>query len=281
MGAELDQFPGPRRLLVEWVPHGFGYRSLNLFFCVWLWNRSARRGDTVELVVHEPFLPFRSGQWRQNAGAVVQRLMTIVLLRAAQRIWLSTPAWESKLRPFEIGQKRAFEWLPLPSNVAPADNPGAVLEIRRRYANGRLLIGHFGTFGAPITQILEAVIPLLAKHTGQFSLVLIGGGSNAFRERLIQSYPELEEVVHAAGHIDANQASERLSAHFSACDLMLQPYPDGITTRRTSAMAGLAHGRPVVTTAGVLTEPLWAASRAVELAPAGNDQAFVDAICEY
>src|SRR5690242_13303667 len=30
--TELDACPGPRRLLVQWVPHGFGYRSMNLGF---------------------------------------------------------------------------------------------------------------------------------------------------------------------------------------------------------------------------------------------------------
>ena len=32
----LDRFPPPRRLLVQWVPHGFGYRSMNVGFCLWL-----------------------------------------------------------------------------------------------------------------------------------------------------------------------------------------------------------------------------------------------------
>ena len=43
-------------------------------------------------------------------------------------------------------------------------------------------------------------------------------------------------------------ANEEVSVHLSACDLMIQPYPDGISARRTSAMAALAHERPVVTT---------------------------------
>ena len=69
-GAALDKFPGPRRLLVQWVPHGFGYRAMNLHFCVWLWRRAAA-GDHVELMVHEPYLAFWEGTWRQTAAAVV------------------------------------------------------------------------------------------------------------------------------------------------------------------------------------------------------------------
>jgi hypothetical protein len=42
----LDRFAAPRRLLVQWVPHGFGYRSLNVPFCAWI-SRRARRINRV------------------------------------------------------------------------------------------------------------------------------------------------------------------------------------------------------------------------------------------
>ena len=58
-----------------------------------------------------------------------------------------------------------------------------------------------------------------------------------------------------------------LAAHVAACDLLMQPYPDGISSRRTTAMAGLRLGVPIVTTHGYITEPFWEASRAVRLVP--------------
>jgi glycosyltransferase involved in cell wall biosynthesis len=47
--------------------------------------------------------------------------------------------------------------------------------------------------------------------------------------------------------------------------VLVQPYPDGVSSRRTSAMAGLALGVPVVTNAGPMTEPVWAEHRAVSI----------------
>jgi glycosyltransferase involved in cell wall biosynthesis len=49
---------------------------------------------------------------------------------------------------------------------------------------------------------------------------------------------------------------------------MLQPYPDGVSSRRTSVMVALSHGRPVVTTTGRLTEPLWSSCGALVLTAA-------------
>ena len=60
--------------------------------------------------------------------------------------------------------------------------------------------------------------------------------------------------------------------------MLIQPYEDGISTRRTSMMAGLANGKPIVSTMGWLTEPVWKQSEAVVLAPVGDTEAFVEQI---
>ena len=99
VGRMLDRFPEPRRLLVQWVPHGYGYRSMNLPFCFWLWNRSVVHGDRVDIMVHEPYLAFWEGSWRQAAVALVHRLMTVVLLSAVRRVWIAIPIWEARWRP--------------------------------------------------------------------------------------------------------------------------------------------------------------------------------------
>jgi len=57
---------------------------------------------------------------------------------------------------------------------------------------------------------------------------------------------------------------------------LIQPYPDGVTSRRTSVMACLSQARPVVTTRGRLTEPLWAGSGAVALADVGDAGRFAE-----
>jgi glycosyltransferase involved in cell wall biosynthesis len=57
-----------------------------------------------------------------------------------------------------------------------------------------------------------------------------------------------------------------VSVNLQACDVIVQPYPDGVTTRRTSVMAALANARAVVTSDGALTESVWRDSACVSLA---------------
>jgi|SRR5579871_31404 len=268
VGRQLDQFPAPRRILVQWVPHGYGYRSMNLGFCWWLRQRAARR-DSVDLMVHEPYLDFQLRSWRQNGAAAVHRLMTAVLLSAASRVWMSIPAWEKCLRPYAFGRALPFAWLPIPSTVPVVASKACTAEVRRRFApDGTVIIGHLGTYGWPITSLLEPVLETLAEDPRAQSILLMGRGSDAFRAKIIAAKPDRAARIHATGELPPQE----LSCHLAACDLLLQPYPDGVSSRRTSFMAGLSHGKPVVTTSGALTEDLWAASASVPIASGGASE---------
>ena len=264
----LDKFAPPRRLLVQWVPHGFGWHSMNLPFCLWV-HRRARRGDRVELMVHEPFLEFRGGRVHHGVMAAIHRLMTIVLLNAASRIWIAIPAWERLLRPYALGRRVRFDWLPIPSLIAPGDIAEAST-IRQKYAGHGNLLGHFGTFNPDVSRLIVERLPGAMAGKPSTSLLLLGVGSERFRAELISAYPNLRERVHAVGFVPASQ----LGAYLSACDVCVQPYPDGISSRRTTAMACLSLGVPMVTTHGHLTESLWLESNAVSLVGAADASAF-------
>ena len=269
----LDDQPSPRRLIVQWVPHGFGWRAMNLPFCLWLWRRSVA-GDSIELVVHEPFVTF-SGGARQCAVAAVQRAMTLMLLSAARRVWVTTRAWAPLLQPYLTG-RAAVEWLPVPSSLQRAES-AAIEKVRARYApaNG-CLVGHFGTHGSLITSLLVDAIPLLADGNPDARFVLIGSDGEKFRSTLAARHRGLADRVSATGTLNAVE----LAAHVAACDVLIQPYPDGVTSRRTTAMAGLSAGVPVVTTRGKLTERLWLDDAPVKLADVGDVNAMVRQVLE-
>jgi len=270
--VQLGACPGPRRLLVQWVPHGFGYRSMNVGFCLWL-ARRARAGDRVELMVHEPYLEF---SWRSpvhSAMAAVHRLMTLVLLGAVQRAWVAIPAWEGCLRPYALGRAVPMPWLPIPSCV-PIDAPAGPSWLRGRFATGhQAIVGHFGSYGAFAGLLDGCVAPIMDGPCSPV-LLLLGANGPSYRDALLARHPEWAARVHATGFLDGPV----LAAHLGVCDVMVQPYPDGVTSRRTSVMACLSQGRAVVTTAGRLTEPLWHGSDAVTLAGVDDPAGLADSV---
>jgi glycosyltransferase involved in cell wall biosynthesis len=273
VGRALRRFNAPRKLLVQWVPHGYGYRSMNVWFCLWLCARAFLRGDEVTFIVHEPFLAFGEGTWRQDLVALVHRLMTTALLLSARRVWTTIPKWEECWRPYALGRRVPFGWLPVPSTTPVTASPSEAAATRALYVPaGVALVGHFGTYGGHIARTLTRLLPrLLSVEETDCAVLLLGQGSELMREEILRTRPELASRIHASGTL----APDALSRHLAACDLLLQPYSDGVSARRTSAMAGLAHGLAVVTTKGALTEELWAESGAVALAPAGDDDALL------
>jgi glycosyltransferase involved in cell wall biosynthesis len=271
LDGALNETPAPRRLLVQWVPHAFGRRSMNLAFCRWV-RRRARRGDEVDLMVHEPFLAFHEGSYRQDAAAAVHRVMVAILLAAARRVWVAIPAWSRRLRPWALGRELPYCWLPVPSNVARCLDTTAVAAVRGRLP-GSPVFGHFGTYGADSRAALGQVVPLLLERAPAGVVLLMGHRGDEFADDLRHSAPHLAPRLFATGRLDA----PALSINLQACDVLLQPYSDGASTRRTTLMTALEHGLPVVTTYGRLSEPLWKESPAVTAVSAGDVDAMVDA----
>jgi glycosyltransferase involved in cell wall biosynthesis len=83
--------------------------------------------------------------------------------------------------------------------------------------------------------------------------------------------------VRDPGRLEADE----LSVHLWASDLVLLPFTDGVSTRRGTLMAALAHGRPVLGLRGCHTDAVLAeAPDAVALTPAGDRHAFSCAAVE-
>lgn len=272
LGERLDAHAAPRRLFVQWVPQGFGFHAMNVGFCLWLWGR-ARKGDQLHLMVHEPYVEF-DGSATQRVVAAIHRVMTSILIRAAHRVWVSIPAWTELWRPYAWGRRVPFGWLPVPSGIEVVEDRAGVAERRARYAGPReRLVGNFGTFGPFVRPLLLAYAVELLARDARVRLLLIGRDSPAAAEELVAREPSLRGRVHATGEL----APDEVSRHLQACDLVVQPYADGVSSRRTTVMAALAHGVPVVTMAGRFTErEVWTEGAPVALATPGESPSVVD-----
>jgi glycosyltransferase involved in cell wall biosynthesis len=261
--ATLPVAPGI--LVAQYVPGAFGANGLNVPFCRWL-ARLRRGGIDVRVMFHEPFFYFGIVRPWRNVLAVVQRAMAAMLLRAATRVYYSTETWKRLLAPY--GPQDIVEVLPIPATIPSSVSADTRARARAR-RRGAFVVGHFGTYGAHVGGELQAILPALLRRLPDARVLLIGDGGEAFARTLPVA---ARDRVDATGRLDGGDAAATLRA----CDLLVQPYPDGVTTRRTSVMAALTTSVPVVTTDGPLTEPVWAQSKGVALAPAGDVARFVD-----
>src|SRR5215471_1236271 len=83
----LRQHPQPSTILVQYVPHMYGWKAMNIAFCGWL---ATLGKNNVWVMFHEVAFPFRSGQpWKHDLLAVVHRMMAWGILRSARRSFTS------------------------------------------------------------------------------------------------------------------------------------------------------------------------------------------------
>jgi glycosyltransferase involved in cell wall biosynthesis len=247
LGAALDGFPAPRRLLVQYAPQAWGMRGMNVGLGRWLLARR-RAGDDVRVMFHEPFFPFGWQRPQRNLLAAANRWMARDLLRASTRAYVSTDAWETLLRPLAPRGLR-IDTLPIPSTIPFVDDPIRVAALRAQLSEegARPVFVHFGTYGSVIAGMLEPALLRLVERRPDARILLLGKGGAEFADRIHTADPCLAEAFVTPGF----QSPGDVSLQLQAADVALQPYPDGASTRRTSLMACLANGVPTVTTRGM------------------------------
>jgi glycosyltransferase involved in cell wall biosynthesis len=257
LDAALQRAPARTILLVQYVPSGFGARSMNLPFALWLGRRRERRW----VMVHEAAFPYgRSAPLRHQVLATVTRAMLRAALSGAERVFTSTPAWEPVIRCHGFA-RGPVEWLPVPAAVPAVFDTERVREIRREIGVelGQFVLGHFGSYGRLVADPLKAVIHCVAESHPEWAWLLLGRNADRFASELAQV--GCPPAVFARPDL----SPEEVSNHIAALDMAVFPFPDGISARRTSAMAAFALGTPIVTTRGPSTETFWARSDAVVL----------------
>ena len=275
LARALDGWPAPRSLLLQYAPNALGWRGMNVPLCVWMLTRSRR--DDVRVMFHEPYFYFGWHRPHRNVLAVVHRLMAVLLLGASRRVYLSSATWERYLSPYMWLGGRQLMWLPVPSTITRCDDVAEIERCRLELTGGTPdspLIGHFGTYDEHISPLLETCLAGVVARQPGLRVACLGRNGPAFAVVLQSRVPALRGRVLAPGGL----APAAVAARLRACDLVVQPFADGVTTRRTSLMAALLNGCPTVTTLGPLTEALWADEGGVAMAPVGDTVAFVDLV---
>jgi len=208
-------------------------------------------------------------QLEGQPGSDDHRMMVALLKGAASRIWISCEAW----RDFFRGARAPVNVLPVPSNVRDDAAPEKIAALRQQFCRGRnnRLMGHFGIGDALVENQLRQFIPGVLRKSEECCFLLIGKSGERLAEELRIAYPEIAPRIFASGILSTTE----ISAYIGACDLMVQPYIDGMSTRRTAAMAALASGRALLTTEGHSTEPFWTGCSQVAIVPANDPGALI------
>jgi glycosyltransferase involved in cell wall biosynthesis len=177
--------------------------------------------------------------------------------------------------------------IPIGSNIRPRVPRGYDRREWRHslgVADDETLLCYFGFLNASKGgETLFRALSELLRRDLPAKLVMIGGQvgdsdltNRAYLERVKALGQELgvTDQVLWTGYI----ASEEVSASFAAADICVLPYRDGVSYRRGTLMAALAHGVPIISTEPRVPMDTLAHGQNIFLVPADDPGATADAV---
>jgi len=166
--------------------------------------------------------------------------------------------------------------IPIGSNIIAQPPQGYDRDAwRRRWgiAPETKILGHFGFLNASkgVETLLRA-LKLLVENGHDMHLVMVGGKVGSSDPTNIAYLQRMEALIRELGlgervHWTDFVPQSEVSAHLMAADLCVLPYRDGISFRRGSLLACLAHSCPIVSTRPQVRIPELREGENVLLAP--------------
>lgn len=223
-----------------------------------LWPKWTNQTKALTVVTfHDLLVPylFPKAHWLG-----LRQGMNHILARGVDLAITTNPEDSANLR----GRRPGLAEIPIGSNIPCApppdfDRPGwrARLGLPPRAA----ALCYFGFLNA--SKGGEMLIDVLAGLAGRgidAHLLMIGGRVGASDPTNAAYLQQVEARIAAAGlagrvHWTGHVSAAEVSAAFLASDLCLLPYQDGVSYRRGSFMAALAHGLPILTTPPAVPYP--------------------------
>ena len=240
----------PDVLNVQYTPFLYHRWGLNLGLPLLL-LRLRMQGLPIVTMVHEPFVPLRT--WKWWILGPIQRALLALWISASRRVLVSIWAWTEMLRRTYRWRAGDIRWLAVGSNLDPV----TVSAEERRHTreewglppNGVVLVmlNPLGT--GKQFELVSRVWKRLASRQEEVGLLIVGVG----REEALRRFPAAPDGDRTAytGFVPDEVASRLLGCS----DVALAPYVDGLSTRRSSTISMMAHGLPIVSTRGELTDP--------------------------
>ena len=246
LDRQLRSYPSRRNILIQYVPHMYGWKSMNLAFCWWIFMQ---RKQNVCVMFHEVAFPFRSGQrFRHGFLAIVHRMMAWVILRSVRHSFTSTEPYFALLQTLG-NNETPISMLRICSNIPQESYQSDSLPARKEAGeSGLFTLGIFSSFGAALNEFLEPRIGCLLENP-KLRVLLLGPGES-LRESLAKQYPQAADRISSTGRLHVTQVPE----HMRRCDALLQLYPDGASAARGTLIGAIASGLPVVTSSGPITD---------------------------
>jgi len=207
------------------------------------------------------------------------------MMRDSDAVILTNREDEAEYPDFNV--HRAPHLIPIGSNIDPRLPQGferAAWRARWGLGPDDTVLAYFGFLNATKGgNTLVSALGELERRGRPVKLLMIGGKLGSSDPTNQQFARQVEEVISREGVADrvlwtGFLPPEEVSAAFAVADMTVLPYSDGVSFRRGSLMAALAHGAPVITTVPRVNLPELVPEENIVLVAPEQPQELADAV---
>ncbi len=186
-------------------------------------------------------------------GGMLSRLQGYLLVRSASKVIATNSEILYLIRKWMPWALQKTRFVPIGPNIMPDSKIIDSLNIFNKYGvrGSHFVLMYFGMIynGKGLHILLEAVQKMVVEEAINIKLLVVGGGvsdlGNVIDDLKAQARRfDLGDRVVFTGPVDAKV----VSALYARADVAVLPYESGVSDRRGSLMAALAHGKAIVTT---------------------------------
>ena len=258
----------PDKILIQYHPFLYAPRGgINLSFCYFVNQLGTKTAIPIALMCHELHYPLQAHP-KAMIMFTLHIVMLIILVKTASYTFASTYYMAQRIKkimPFKI--KNIYP-MPVSSNIEyQPQNQSAIRQKKKDLGlEGYWVIGCFGGFhpSKNYRLLFKILNHFIRDHPHQKIKILFIGAS---KEEIISHCPDcpyFHSFLVASGYLN----DDEVSTYLSCMDIFAGYFNDGLSTRRSSVMAALAHGIPIISTKTFRTDLVFLNQPFLHLLPA-------------
>lgn len=240
-----------------------------------------RKGFRIAWTYHDLLVPYLF----PKAGARLRHWVTRFPVRVVDAVVVTNQSDWASVREQAVASK--LHRIPIGSDIkgrrlSPAKR--TQWRARRGYGHTQLVLGYFGFLNASKGGLtLIETLAMLVQKGWDAHLLMIGeriGASDATNFSYLQRVEACiaEHGLNVRVQWTGHQSDEEVAMDLNAIDVLVMPYEDGLSLRRSTLMAGLANGCAIVTTHPWISVPELQADSDLLLVPPGDPLATAEAV---
>lgn len=235
-------------LMLQYIPLGFLTKKRNVIFAIShylalekFWKTCGEKWKT-SMIVHETYYRVWSYPPSLLKGTI-QKILLKKLVRESRNVFTASQLLEKEMRAW--GEPNKIIYMPLTSHFPFLSINRDKIRREKNIDKGELVLTLFGG-GEALFQTISWVHELdrqLNNMNIKVKWLLLGG--------IPKNWLHLSLSVLSPGRLGLEEMSQWLQM----TDIFLAPQSCGLAARRTTFLAALQHGLPIVSTKGYMTDP--------------------------